>query len=65
MKALSITKMGQGPSFQVNFLNEIKNQISKAGTNYTAEVQERTKTSHEIPFKIQIYKGKRAADNST
>ena len=32
--------------------------------NYTA-VKERTKTSHEIPFEIQIYKGKRAADNPT
>lgn len=48
------------PFLVIHLLNEIKVQISKVGTNYTA-VKERTKTTHERAFEIQIYKGKRAA----
>lgn len=48
----------------IRLLHEIKIQISKVGSNHAA-VKKRTKTSHEIPFEIQIYKGKQAADNST
>lgn len=48
------------PFLVIHLSNEIKIQISKVGTNYTA-VKERTKTTHERAFEIQIYKGKQAA----